>query len=36
MKEKVIYVLGWIAVGLMFAALGLGMVIAVAASSPMM
>lgn len=36
MKDKIISVLGWIGVGLMFAALGLWMVIAVASSSPMM
>lgn len=36
MKYKIMYALGWIAVGLMFAALGLGMVIAVASSTPMM
>ena len=36
MKYKIMYMLGWIAIGLMFAALGLGMVMAVAASSPMM
>lgn len=36
MKYKIIYVLGWVTVTLMFAALGLGMVIAVASSTPMM
>jgi len=36
MKQKILNALGWIAVGIMFAALGLGMVIAVASSSPMM
>lgn len=36
MKQKILNALGWIAVSIMFAALGLGMVIAVAASSPIM
>lgn len=36
MRYKFMYMLGWIAIGLMFAALGLGMVIAVASSTPMM
>lgn len=36
MKQKIVNAIGWIAVIMMFAALGLGMVIAVAASSPMM
>lgn len=36
MRQKIVNAIGWIAVSMMFAALGLGMVIAVAASSPMM
>jgi len=36
MKYKIMYVLGWAIVTLMFAALGLGMVIAIASSTPMM
>lgn len=34
--KMILNILGWIVVGAMFAALGFGMVIAVAASSPMM
>ena len=34
--KMILNILGWIVVGAMFAALGLGMVIAVASSSPMM
>ena len=34
--KTILNILGWIVVGAMFAALGLGMVIAVASSTPMM
>lgn len=36
MRQKIMNVVGWAVVALMSMALGLGMVIAVAASSPMM